>query len=158
MTKAERKTRKALSKFGLKRVPGVEQVTMKFTHYPTIWIAEPDVYQSPDDSKFIIIGTPKSVLKSEEYKIYLSAYCHMAKPVALPKPKKAARVFNLENIMEEIKKKQEEQDELVDLTGVDPTDVSLVMDQTSCTKVQAVEALRKCDNDIVNAIMELTPV
>jgi nascent polypeptide-associated complex subunit alpha len=43
-----------------------------------------------------------------------------------------------------------------DETGVDTKDIQLVMDQAKCAKSQAVRALRNNNNDLVNAIMELT--
>ena len=47
-------------------------------------------------------------------------------------------------------------EEEVDETGVSSKDVDLVCDQAAVTRAQAVQALRNNDNDIVNAIMELT--
>jgi nascent polypeptide-associated complex subunit alpha len=44
----------------------------------------------------------------------------------------------------------------VDETGVEPKDVELVMSQASVSRAKAVNALKKNDGDIVNAIMELT--
>ena len=44
----------------------------------------------------------------------------------------------------------------VDETGVEPKDIELVINQTSCSRAKAVAALKNSDNDIVNAIMELT--
>ena len=49
-----------------------------------------------------------------------------------------------------------EDDEAVDDSGIDANDIKLVMDQAHCTKAKAVEALRNNNNDLVNAIMELT--
>ena len=47
-------------------------------------------------------------------------------------------------------------EEQVDESGIDPKDIGLVMDQAHCTKAKAVAALRNNNNDLVNAIMELT--
>ena len=44
----------------------------------------------------------------------------------------------------------------VDETGVEPKDVDLVMSQAGVSRAKAVNALKKNDGDIVNAIMELT--
>lgn len=41
----------------------------------------------------------------------------------------------------------------VDETGVEAKDIELVMSQAGCTRAKAVAALKKNDNDIVNAIM-----
>ena len=40
--------------------------------------------------------------------------------------------------------------------GVEAKDIELVMSQAGCTRAKAVAALKANDNDIVNAIMELT--
>jgi NACalpha-BTF3-like transcription factor len=47
-------------------------------------------------------------------------------------------------------------EEEVDQTAINPKDIELVMEQAHCTKAQAVRALRNNNNDLVNAIMELT--
>ena len=49
-----------------------------------------------------------------------------------------------------------EESEDVDMTGVNAQDVNLVIGQTRCTKAEAVNALKNNDNDIIDAIMELT--
>ncbi len=41
---------------------------------------------------------------------------------------------------------------------VEPKDVELVMSQASCSKAEAINALRNNDHDIVNSIMSLTMV
>ena len=46
-------------------------------------------------------------------------------------------------------------EEEVDETGVNPDDISFVMEQTQCTRAQAVKALRENDNDMINAVMSL---
>lgn len=51
---------------------------------------------------------------------------------------------------------EDEGDEDVDATGVEDKDVDLVMSQANVTRAKAIKALKNNDNDIVNAIMELT--
>ena len=43
-----------------------------------------------------------------------------------------------------------------DATGVEEKDIDLVMSQASVSRNRAIRALKKNENDIVNAIMELT--
>ena len=50
----------------------------------------------------------------------------------------------------------EEDDEEVDATGVEPKDIELVMTQAAVSRSKAVKALKSADGDIVSAIMELT--
>lgn len=51
---------------------------------------------------------------------------------------------------------EESEDEEVDETGVEDKDVELVMSQASVSRARAIKALKNNQNDIVNAIMELT--
>merc|ERR1711997_1263596 len=50
----------------------------------------------------------------------------------------------------------EDDDEAVDESGVESKDIELVMSQANVSRKRAVNALKNNDNDIVNAIMELT--
>ena len=47
-------------------------------------------------------------------------------------------------------------DDDVDDSGVDAKDIELVMAQSNVSRARAIKALKANDNDIVNAIMELT--
>ena len=50
----------------------------------------------------------------------------------------------------------DDDDEEVDDAGVEQIDIDLVMSQANVSRSKAVKALKDNDNDIVNAIMELT--
>jgi len=41
----------------------------------------------------------------------------------------------------------------VDSEGIEENDIQLVMSQSKTSRSKAIKALRKCNNDIVNAIM-----
>ena len=51
---------------------------------------------------------------------------------------------------------EEEEDEDVDESGLEEKDIDLVVSQASVSRARAVKALKKNNNDIVNAIMDLT--
>jgi nascent polypeptide-associated complex subunit alpha len=51
---------------------------------------------------------------------------------------------------------EEDTDEEVDATGVEEKDIELVMSQANVSRARAIKALKKTENDIVNAIMDLT--
>ena len=44
----------------------------------------------------------------------------------------------------------------MDETGLNPDDISFVIEQTKCTRAQAVKALRDNDNDMINAVMSIS--
>lgn len=46
--------------------------------------------------------------------------------------------------------------EEVDMEGVNPRDVQLIVSQLRCTRAEATKALRENDNDIVEAILQIT--
>ena len=50
----------------------------------------------------------------------------------------------------------DDDDEEVDATGIEPKDIEIVMTQANVSRSKAVMALKASDNDIVNAIMDLT--
>lgn len=143
-TRGEKKARKAIIKLGMKAIPGVVRVTMKKSKNIMFVVSKPDVYKSPTADSYIIFGEAKI----ED----LAA--------------KQAQM-NAENSQQRSQKSNFEgqtqqgsgntaSDESVDETGIDAKDIALVIDQAHCTRAQAVTALRNNNNDLVNAIMELT--
>lgn len=111
-------------------------------------ISKPDVFKSPNSDSYIIFG---------EAKVEDLA----AKQAALNAEQTAQRVA--QNASQSAEKKAAPEaaapaaeESNVDETGIDPKDIALVIDQAHCTRAQAVAALRNNNNDLVNAIMELT--
>ncbi|CEG84644.1 Putative Nascent polypeptide-associated complex alpha subunit Egd2 [Rhizopus microsporus] len=51
---------------------------------------------------------------------------------------------------------EEEEEEEVDAEGVEEKDIELVINQANVSRAKAIKALKNNDNDVVNAIMELT--
>lgn len=55
-----------------------------------------------------------------------------------------------------IQEDEEEDEEEVDETGMEEKDIELVVSQANVSRAKAVKALKNNNNDIVNAIMDLT--
>lgn len=113
-------------------------------------VAKPDVFKSPNSDSYIIFG---------EAKVEDLA----AKQAALNAEQAAQRVsqsaqptFDKKPAVSTEGSAPATAEEAVDETGIDPKDIALVIDQAHCTRAQAVAALRNNNNDLVNAIMELT--
>jgi len=51
---------------------------------------------------------------------------------------------------------EESEEEDIDETGVEEKDIELVISQATVSRAKAIKALKNNNNDIVNAIMELT--
>ena len=140
-SRGEKKSRKAMSKMGLKPVEGVNRVTMKKGKNMLIAIDKPDVFKAPTSETFIIFGEARVEDLSKQGQ------------------QQAAQQYNQPpaTTTTETKPVVTSSDETdVDDTGVDPKDIELVVGQAGCTRAQAITALKNNENDIVNAIMELT--
>ena len=114
-------------------------------------MATPDVYKSATSDTYVVFGEAKV----EDLNAQAAAQQALMKS--------AANTGNLPTVAEDMAnatpaaKIQEEDDgEAVDETGVEPKDIELVMAQANVTRAKAVKALKAADNDIVNAIMDLT--
>uniref|UniRef100_K3WF33 NAC-A/B domain-containing protein n=1 Tax=Globisporangium ultimum (strain ATCC 200006 / CBS 805.95 / DAOM BR144) TaxID=431595 RepID=K3WF33_GLOUD len=136
--RSEKKSRKAMQKLGLKPVNGIIRVTIKKSKSILFVISKPDVFKSAVSETYVIFGEAKI----ED--LNAQAQQMAAQQFKAPEPKDAEDAA------------EEEDDEDVDETGIDAKDIQLVMSQAGVSKAKAVSALRSNDNDIVNAIMELT--
>ncbi|KAK3592744.1 hypothetical protein CHS0354_016500 [Potamilus streckersoni] len=147
-SRSEKKARKALLKLGLKQVQGVTRVTIKRAKNIIFVISRPDVYKNPASDTYIVFGEAKvedlnqKAQMAAAEKLMDSADTHFLGE--LPKAK-------TQPIQEE-----SEEDEEVDETGLEAKDIELVMSQANVSRCKAVKALKKNNNDIVNAIMDLT--
>ncbi|KAG6953273.1 hypothetical protein JG688_00012907 [Phytophthora aleatoria] len=143
--RSEKKSRKAMQKLGMKPVGGIIRVTIKKNKNVLFVISKPDVFKSTVSETYVIFGEAKiedlnaqaQSMAAQQFKAP-AAEAPAADAAAAP----AAAV--------------EEDDEDVDDSGIDAKDIQLVMSQAGVSKSKAVCALRSNDNDIVNAIMELT--
>ncbi|XP_020802769.1 nascent polypeptide-associated complex subunit alpha-like [Drosophila serrata] len=147
-SRGEKKARKIILKLGLKPILGVNRVTIRKSKNILFVINNPDVYKNPHTDTYIIFGEPKVEDLSKQAKM-AAAEKFKAVKAALPmKPTTVAKP--LAPIVEK------EEEEVVDATGVDEKDIELVQMQANTTRSQAVKALKKNNNDLVNAIMDLT--
>lgn len=141
-SRGEKKSRKAMSKMGLKPVEGINRVTIKKSKNMLIAIDRPDVFKSPTSETYIVFGEAKVEDTSKQNQAAAAAQQYSQAPPAASQAKPAAATSS--------------DDSAVDESNVDPKDIDLVVGQAGCTRGQAVVALQNNDNDIVNAIMELT--
>ena len=148
-SRSEKKARKALSKLGLKQVQGVTRVTIRKSKNILFVINRPDVYKSPASDTYIVFGEAKIEDLSQQTAMSAAEKFKVPEPVApmgdTANPKAAT-----------IAEESEEEDEEVEESGIEAKDIELVMSQANVTRAKAVKALKNNDNDIVNAIMELT--
>lgn len=147
-SRGEKKARKIMSKLGLKAVQGVNRVTIRKSKNILFVINNPDVYKNPHSDTYIIFGEAKI----ED----LSQQAQLAAAEKFKGPEPAAGATDASGINATVAPIAEEDEEEVDETGVDDKDIELVMSQANVARARAIRALKNNNNDIVNAIMELT--
>jgi nascent polypeptide-associated complex subunit alpha len=145
-SRGEKKARKIMSKLGLKPVTGVTRVTIRKSKNILFVINNPDVYKNPHSDTYIIFGEAKIEDLSQQAQV--AAAEKFKAPEAAPTTDASSA-----NVVAPI---AEEDEEEVDDTGVDEKDIDLVVSQANVPRAKAIRALKNNNNDIVNAIMELT--
>jgi nascent polypeptide-associated complex subunit alpha len=112
------------------------------------FISKPNVFKSPHSETYVIFGEAKIEDLSSQLQTQAAQQFMMpdvGSVMAKPDTSAFAGV-----------QADEEEEEEVDETGVEPRDIELVMTQASVLKSKAVKALKAHEGDIVSAIMELT--
>lgn len=146
-----------MSKLGLKQITGVNRVAIRKSKNILFVINKPDVYKSPASDTYIVFGEAK--IEDLSQKAQMAAAEKFKTPDVGPfgttglegpgsGPGGAPGIGKINEDSEE------ETD--VDETGVESKDIELVMSQANVSRGRAVRALKNNNNDIVNAIMELT--
>jgi len=145
-SRSEKKARKAMSRLGLKTVSGVTRVTIRKSKNILFVINKPDVYKSPAGDTHIVFGEAKIEDLSQQAQVQAAEKFKEPQPVT----------STVSESKKEPVEADEDDEEEVDASGVEEKDIELVIQQSSVSRNKAIKALRKNDNDIVNAIMELT--
>jgi len=146
-SRSEKKARKAILRLGLKTVNGVTRVTIRKSKNILFVINKPDVFKSPAGDTHIVFGEAKIEDLSQQ------AQVQAAEKFKAPETSVHQTISESKAEQPEI---EESDDEEVDATGVEEKDIELVCQQSNVSRKKAIKALRANDNDIVNAIMELT--
>jgi len=145
-SRSEKKARKAILRLGLKTVTGVTRVTIRKSKNILFVINKPDVYKSPAGDTHIVFGEAKIEDLSQQAQVQAAEKFKEPEPVKVPTSDSKTEPAEAE----------EDDDEEVDASGIEEKDIELVMQQSNVSRNRAIKALRSNENDIVNAIMELT--
>jgi len=160
-SRSEKKARKAMSKLGLKPMPGVNRVTMRKSKNIIFVISKPDVYKSPNSDTYIVFGEAK--VEDLSHQAQMDAANKFKHSQAGGAAGHAAGADGASPLTASAAKKtpatiaeEEDDDEEVDATGVEEKDIEIVVAQSNVSRKKAIKALKNNSNDIINAIMELT--
>jgi len=160
-TRAEKKVRKAMQKLGLQTVPGIIRCTIRRDKNFLYYINDPEVFRTASGDSYVCFGkiqfedmsaTQNALANSMKSEAAADA---AAAAAAAAEPAEAAAAAPAEEKKEE-KEEKKEGEESVDESGLNSSDIDLVVAQAKCTRAKAVEALRKNSGDIVSSVMELS--
>jgi Transcription factor homologous to NACalpha-BTF3 len=149
-SRSEKKARKAMAKMGLVPILGINRVVLRRSKNILFVVSQPDVYKSSAADTYIVFGEAKI----ED--INAKAQAMAAQQRKAQEAAEAAAKKDEEEAPEAVATVEEDDNEDVDETGIEAKDIELVMQQANVTRSKAVKALKNNNNDIVNAIMELT--
>jgi nascent polypeptide-associated complex subunit alpha len=149
--RAEKKSRKAIQKLGMRPVPGIVRMSVKKSNQVLFVITNPDVYKSPTADTYVIFGEAKTEDQGQMAAAAAQA-AQAQQAAAAVAAKQIPDISPPEPIAEEPAGAEASADE----DGVEGKDIDLVMSQAGCSRAKAVKALKENDNDLVNAIMSLT--
>eukprot|EP01111_Echinosteliopsis_oligospora_P012957 TRINITY_DN452_c0_g1_i1.p2 TRINITY_DN452_c0_g1~~TRINITY_DN452_c0_g1_i1.p2 ORF type:complete len:230 (+),score=99.64 TRINITY_DN452_c0_g1_i1:73-762(+) len=159
-SRGEKKSRKAMTKLGMKAVPGIIRVTIKKQKNMLFVVSKPDVFKNPSSDTYIIFGEAKIEDLSQSAAMNAAKQFETAAASASSSttsaPSSTSTTAASSASTEKKAAAAPADDEKVDETGVEAKDIDLVISQTKATRAQAVKALKQHNGDIVNAIMELT--
>jgi len=165
----KKKARAALQKLGLKSVPGIWRVTIKKTKNVPFVINKPDVYKSPVSDTYIIFGEAKPEDFQNQNRAQERAAQALGNNTTVGIPGLDKDVPNVAEKLTETTPipataattttttttTTTSDDTKIDETGISPSDIALVMQQTSVSRAKAVESLKANNNDLIATIMAL---
>lgn len=147
VSRNEKKARKAILAHDVEEVPEIARVTFKRDEKTYLFVDYPTVYKSKNHNIYIVFGTIR-IDNGES-----NALLQQAASQKFQAPEETEEKPAEEKPAEE---KPAEEAEEVDETGINPEDVNFVMEQTKCTRAEAVKALRENEGDMINAVMALS--
>ncbi|KAI7899265.1 NAC domain-containing protein [Cokeromyces recurvatus] len=143
-SRGEQKARKAILSLGLKPVNGINRVTFTRGRGLVYAINNPEVFKSVNSDTHIVFG-----------ELHVEDLAARAQQAAMEQQLAADAEKGAEEA-EAAPAAVEEEEEEVDATGVEEKDIELVVSQANVSRAKAIKALKNNENDVVNAIMELT--
>ncbi len=134
----------------MKQLSGITRVTIKKRDGFIFMVNEPEVLISGDNgNQFVVFGELK--YDDPNQRLQAAEAQKMAAAQAAQNAAAASAPAKAEN------KKAAASDEAAeDETGITPNHIQMVMDHASCTRNEAIRALRESNDDMINAVMKLS--
>lgn len=163
ISKDEKKARELIKKLNLKQIKGISRVTFKQRGNLIYAIDQPDVYKSAAGT-YVVFGEAKvddlnqRLAEAQAAEAHAHDHDHDHEDDSVPDKSPESITADLEKASLNQNKVEEvvDEDGEVDETGLDASDINIIIEQTQVSRAKAVAALRKHKGDMVNAIMDLS--
>lgn len=169
--RAERKARKGLQGIGLQRIPGVTRITMRRARGHLYVINNPEVYKSATADSYVVFGEGKvedthaqqlalqAAQQQQQQQLMQLQQQALAQGGGAGAPaseedfsKQAQALLANENKESEPSKQEEEDEAPQDATGLQESDIELVIAQAGTSRNRAIKALKNANGDLVCAL------
>ena len=147
LNRGEKKCRKVLTKLGMKSFAGITRVTIKKRDGFIFMINDPEVLISGDNgNQFVCFGELK----------YDDPNQRMQAAEAQKMAAQQAAAMTSQATAPAAKAKKADTGPAESEEGITPNHINMVMEHTSCTRNEAIKALRDSNDDMINAVMKLS--
>ena len=144
--KAEKKVRKALSKLGMTKMEGINRVTMKQKDSYILYVKDPEVFTSSQNSNsFIIFG--ELTFEDHERKLAQETIAELKKEGEKLKTVTEKKEEPTVEVVQEGEELSEE--------GLEKDAIETVMNEGKCSRQAAIKALRAHGGDPVEALLDV---
>lgn len=154
LNRNEKKARKELLKLGLKPITGIHRVT--FVRGKMVFaISEPEVYKNPTSDSYIVFGEAR--VEDPGFQAQMAAAQRMVQQASSQASTAGVSgMVSAETDNQAEEQQEENDDEEVDASDLNESDIKIVMEQANVSRSTAIKSLKEHDNDVVNAIMDLS--
>ena len=169
LTRSEKKCKKAFLKIGMKPLSGITRVTLKRRDKIVFYVDTPEILKSgTSENSYVILGELKMLDQGAgpggvNFKPGEGEGAHAGHDHPHPHPHPHPHSHDEKPAEKSSEPEQAKEkdvvvkgDDEVDLEGLNPDDIEMVMQHASCTKAQAARALREANGDLVTAVMKVS--
>ena len=159
LSRSEKKRKKAFTRIGMTPLSGITRVTLKRRDKIVFYVDQPEILKSgTSENSYVILGElkmleqgagPTPPVGGEGATPAGAAGLAPREPVAEVKGEEAKKPAV---VVEEAGG----DDEDIDIGDLSPDNIEMVMQHASCSKKQAVQALKEANGDLVTAVMKVS--
>jgi len=152
LNRGEKKCRKALQKLGMKEMTGFTRVALRKRDGVIFIMNDPDVFKS-SESSYVCFGELKIDDPNQRLpQMEANKFSDQQQQIAAAQ----AMAAQQQNPVEETKKVAESNEAPESEEGITASHIDMVMNHASCSRNEAIRALRTANDDMIAAVMQLT--